>query len=564
MSPRLISIPPEILLSIVSYLLPPDQSSLARTCKTLNGLLTPLIWGDIELHYSGTHEGIDIEGEIDALEYEDPKERMANATADDPKYPYNRTVFKPSLRKYAQCHFNPSKWQKGFRSRSRKRDRHGRATDNCNRRNFQFGREEQFVRVQATTSRERWAQLAPLVCSLCMSIGVDDEVAKVLASFSNLRSLELVGLPLSRGRSLTAPDVKLPNLQNLKLRGYFTTDFVRKICDNAEHIKYLDLGLLASAKDDEPYKDNLLANDDNRGLVSEQEAEDYQKMDIGAATLAPQNNKKRDSVASPDADDEEADESDDDDDHDDEGTSDDDDMPWALHAPIWLPRSLPARFTELTHLHLVKAYTGETNSYLSHDKFEHIPHQYEQVVCLEWVALLQGVAPTLRELILEHRIPVEEGDTVGDGDLVPLVKGGNRNGRFNPFTRTNPDRGDVLFCRSVLRLLLEQSSRFPKLERLAFRGIQIKGICTQRGVVDVPGKDGVPDNDERLRELYPDCEIELFEDSYPIHVYAGYVYQSWPENRHEAMQDEGDGLMWNLAYYNDYKRRFGPQWHIKG
>ena len=291
-----------------------------------------------------------------------------------------------------------------------------------------------------------------------------------------------------------------------------------------------------------------------------------QKIGVEAAIPAFNSTESGGSAARADNDDEETNVWDDEDeegdgDSDDEGTCDDEQMPWALHAPIWLPRSLPARFIGLTHLHLVKPYTGETSSYLSHQSFEHIPHRYEQDICLEWVAFLQGAGGTLQELILEHRVPVEEGDTVGDGDLLPLVKGGNRRWGI-PFTSTDPDRGDELFCRSVLRLVLEQSSRFPKLKRLAFRGIQIKGLHPQRGVVEVPGKNGVPDNDERLHELYPDCKVELFEDSYPIHVYAGYIYQHWPENRQEAMQDEGDGLMWNLNYYSDYKRRFGPQWHI--
>ncbi|KAK5626967.1 hypothetical protein RRF57_002682 [Xylaria bambusicola] len=490
---------------------------------------------------------------------------MVEATADDPIYPYKRLVFEPSQRKYAQCHFHLPKWQEIFQSRSRRSrggNTHGRATDNCNRRNFQFGREDKLVNVHKITSRERWAELAQHVRSLCVSIGVDNEVAKVLVSFRNLRSLELIGLPLEEGHPSSAPPMAFPALQNLKLRGYFSTALVREICSNAEHIKYLDLGLLATAKDDEPYKPNLLANDNNWRLVSEQEAEHYQKIGVEVAALALQGTENGESDGATEPDDEEQ-EGWNDEEEEEEGEEDSDDEPWALHAPIWLPRSLLTQFSQLTHLHLVKPYTGKTDNFLSDDHFEHIPHRYEQVLCLEWEALLRGVGGTLRELILEHRIPVEERDTVGDGDLVPVAKGDNRRGGII-FTSIGPDRGDELFCRSVLRLLLEQSDRFPKLERLAFRGIQVKGLCTQTGVVEVPGKNGVPDNDERLREMYPNCDIEIFEDSYPIHVYAGYVYQSWPLSRQEAMQDEGDGLMWNLAYYNDYRKRFGPQWHLAG
>ncbi|KAI0528368.1 hypothetical protein GGR58DRAFT_350035 [Xylaria digitata] len=560
MSPTLLSIPHEVLYSIVSHLLLPDQATLARTCKILNGLVTPIVWSDIELHHSGTHEGIDIEGEINALEYGESEK----GTVEDPKYPYEQLVFEPSRRKYAQCHFDPSKWQESFRPRWRREHKFGRATDNYNRRNYQFGREEQLVGVRKITSSERWVELAQHVRSVCLSIGVDDEVAEVLASFGNLRSLELVGLPLESGHPATAPEMRFPGLRNLKLRGYFPAALVRNICNNAEHIKYLDLGLLSTAKDDEPYKSSLLANDDNQARVSEQEAEHYQRNGAEAAALALQStgtagSDRRSSVVDEEGGEDEEDEEEDQD----EESSDDEQEPWALHAPIWLPRSLPTRFTELTHLHLVKPYTGETDSYWSHDHFAHIPHQYEQILCLEWVALLQCVGGTLKELILEHRVPVEEGDTVGDGDLLPVAKGGNRRDLYS-ISSTLPDRGDKLFCRSVLRLLIEQSSQFPKLQHLAFRGIQIKGLRARTGVDEVPGKNGVPDNDELLRELYPHCNVELFEDAYPLHVYAGYVYQSWPLSRQEAMQDEGDGLMWNLTYYNDYKKRFGPQWHIVG
>ncbi|KAF2970377.1 hypothetical protein GQX73_g3193 [Xylaria multiplex] len=562
MAPTLLSIPHEILYSVVSYLLLPDQALLARTCKILNGLVTPIVWSDIELHHSGTHEGIDIEGEIDALEYGELDKDTAENTADDPKYPYKQLVFEPSRRKYAQCHFDLSKWQETFSPRCRRNNKPGRATDNCNRRNFQFGREEQLMGVRKITSSERWTELAQHVRSVCLSIGVDNEVAEVLASFGNLRSLELIGLPLEKGHPPTAPEMRFPGLRNLRLRGYFSAALVRNICNNAEHIKYLDLGLLSTATDDKPYESNLLANDDSHARISEQEAEHYQKNGSEAAALASQSTGIADSGKGSGNDDEEEGENEEDEENDEDDEDDEDEEePWALHAPIWLPRSLPTRFTELTHLHLVKPYTGETNSYMSHDHFAHVPHRYEQVLCLEWVALLQSVGGTLKELILEHRVPVEEGDTVGDGDLLPEAKGSNRRGRM-PFQSNSPDRGDELFCRSVLRLLLEQSNLFPKLQHLAFRGIQIKGLHAGMGVDEVPGENGVPDNDELLRELYPHCNVELFEDAYPIHVYAGYVYQSWPMSRQEAMQDEGDGLMWNLTYYNDYKKRFGPQWRI--
>jgi hypothetical protein len=555
MPSRLASIPSELFREIISLLLLPDQAALGRTCKSLNRLLTPVIWSDIELHHNGTHEGIDIEGEIASFshgDYEDLEERMADLLAADPLYPHKRHIFEPTNRKYAQCDFNPSQWQRCFQSKKRRpsiRHARGRATDNCNRRNFQFGREEKFVGVRNITSPERWNSLARYVRSLCMSIGVDGEVVEVISSFTNLRSLELIGLPLENGHAPIAPAVVLSELQNLKLRGYFSAALVRKLCSNAKNITHLNLGLLATSIDDEAYKDSLLANDDSWALVSEKEVEHYQQN--GAETAATAEKAENNAISQHLSSGEESEDSSDDE------SFDDDTRPWALHGPIWLPRSLPAKLISLTHLHLVKPYTGETAYMFAHDHFRHIPHRYEQILCMEWGFLLEAVAGTLKELILEHRIPMEVGDTVGDGDPHPEVKGSNR-----LRTMGSHDRGDELFCRSVLRILIERSHCFSNLRRLAIRGIQVKSLPLRPDDDGVPGKDGLPDNEEILRKSYPDCDIEIFENAYPIHVYAGYVYQSWPDDRHEAMQDQGDGLLYNLSYFHDYKKRFGPQWMI--
>lgn len=556
MNSPLTSIPPELFQEITSLLVRPDQAALARTCKTLNRLLTPVVWGDVELHHFGTHEGIEIESEayeFDHGRWEGVEARLAKAEVEDSRYPFKKLVYEPSTRNYSQCGFNPEQWsatfkEKGWRVRD---DSFTRATDNINRRNFQHGREEKFVGAMKIASKERWAGLAQHVHSLCMTIGVDDEVIEVIASFRNLRSLELVGLPLERGHSATAREVNLPNLQNLKLRGYFPAALAHNICHNAEHVTHLDVGLLATPTDDVAYKDTLLKEDDSLSPVTEDEAEEFRR---NGAKAASRSVKAEDAKAeSPHADGEEGEE-----DSDDE--SDEENLPWALHSPIWLPRSLAQAFSKVTHLHLVKPATGETHSIFGFDHFDHIPHRYEQVLCMEWVFLLEAVAGSLKELVLEHRIPMEVGDTVGDGDPGPQSRGSRR---LSNWRSADADRGDELFCRSVLRFMLENSGQFSHLRRLALRGIQFSGLKINEDSDEVPGVNGVPDNDEALRRAFPDCEIDIFKDTYPIYVYAGYVFQGWEENRHEAMQDEIDGLLYDFTYYNDYKKRFGPQWRIK-
>lgn len=563
MTSPLTSIPSELFQEITSLLLRPDQAALARTCKALNRLLTPIVWGDVELHHSGTHEGISIESEVDDFQHgrwEAVEARLAEAEVEDSTYPFKKLIYEPSSRKYSQCGFNPEIWSASFK----KRGLHwhipdhsfSRATDNVNRRNFQYGREEKFIGAMKITSKERWAELAQHVRSLCMSIGVDEEVVEAIASFRNLRSLELIGLPLERGHPATARELNLPNLKKLKLRGYFPAALARNICHNAEHVTHLDIGLLATPTDDAAYNNTLLLkNEDGEAPASEEpvtegEAEGFRQNGAEAASgsLEAEGAKSE----SPDTDGEEGEE-----DSDDE--SDEEDLPWALHSPIWLPRSLAQAFSGVTHLHLVKPATGETGSLFSFDHFIHIPHRYEQILCMEWVFLLEAVAGSLKELVLEHRIPMEVGDTVGDGEPLPEFRGSQS---LSGLRVADQDRGDELFCRSVLRFMLEHSGRFSNLRRLALRGIQMSGLKTDKDSDQVPGSDGVPDNNEALRRAFPNCEVDIFEETYPIHVYAGYVYQSWPENRHEAMQDEGDGLLHDFSYYNDYKKRFGPQWRI--
>lgn len=564
MTSPLTSIPSELFQEITSLLLRPDEAALARTCKALNRLLMPVIWGDVELHHSGTHEGMNVENEVDDFQigqWESVEARLAEAEVEDSIYPFKKLIYEPSLRKYSQCGFNLERWSASFKEKGLHWQipdlSSTRATDNANRRNFQHGREEKFVGAMRIASKERWAELAQHVRSLCMSIGVDDEVVEVVASFRNLRSLELIGLPLTRGHPATARRVNLPNLQNLKLRGYFPAALARNICHNAEHVTHLDIGLLATPTDDAAYKNTLLLknNDDSEEPVSEEpvtegEAEEFRR---NGAEAAPRSLKAEGAKSeSPDADGEEGEE-----DSDDE--SDEEDLPWALHSPIWLPRSLAQAFSGVTHLHLVKPATGETGSTMSFDNFTHIPHRYEQVLCMEWVFLLEAVAGSLKELVLEHRIPMEDGDTVGDGDPLPEFRGSQS---LSGWRSAEADRGDELFCRSVLRFMLEHSGRFSNLRHLALRGIQMSSLKTDKDSDQIPGSNGVPDNNEALCRAFPNCEIDIFEETYPIHVYAGYVYQSWPGNRHEAMQDEGDGLLYNSSYYNDYKKRFGPQWRI--
>jgi hypothetical protein len=546
MAPLLTTLPNELFQEIASLLLLPDQAALGRTCKQLNQLLTPTIWSDVELHHRGTHEGMDVDHEMDSWARQDPEERLEMALADEPGYPYKKLVLEPSRRKYSQIEFDPVQWAK--RAKLRTARTYTRYEINITNDYSQCGREKLLLNVRKFTSNTRWDFLAQLVQSLCISVGVNNKVVEMIASFSNLRNLELTGYPLHKGDQATAaaPDLYLPRLEFLKLRGYLSGALARRFCgSNAEHITHLNLGLLATTTDDAAYTGTLLKiNDENSALVSDEEAESYlQNGAEAAATLAPK--------AEDGSDDADTGEEEDEDDENDE-----EQQPWSLHSPIWLPRWLSQRFATLTHLHLVKPYTGESQWMFVHDGYIDIPHRYEQILNKEWVFLLQAVAGTLKELILEHRLPMLVGDTIGDSDPIPEEKRSSDAAALPDWDRGS-DRGDEIFCQSVLRFLLEESNSFSRLGQLSFRGIQVKGLPTRQDNADdeVPGRNGVLDNDELLSRAFPNCNIDIFEPAYPIHVYSGQTFQQRPEEGQEAGQDEGDGLLHDASFYNDYINR---------
>ncbi|KAK8068741.1 hypothetical protein PG994_005357 [Apiospora phragmitis] len=370
---QLAKLPLELLHAVASLLLRPDQAALARTSKTFNGLLTPIIWGDVELHFRGTHEGVDHDVElvieIDREEDPSPEERA--------EYPFWDIVKESSQRKYSQVEFDGTN-QAGidiFHQSHIDGDEAeivGRASENCNRRNLQFAEEENFVRVSSITSAPRWTELAQQVRSLCMSIGVDDGVIRVLSGLRNLRSLELAFLPLPENKDCPyeAPKIRMPTLKNLKLRGYFPVAFLKEVFANAETITHLNLGLLATKFDDKPYSRSL--------LVWEGGEQDDRDNEEGL-------------------------------------------QPWAFHSPLWLSNALARGFTLLTHLHLVKPICCD---YISYDEggMDITPSAYEKVVYDEWAQLLKVASVTLRELILEHRASIDNSCVMDTGPAPDMIR----------------------------------------------------------------------------------------------------------------------------------------------
>ncbi|KAK7993004.1 hypothetical protein PG988_001798 [Apiospora saccharicola] len=506
-----------------------DQAALARTCKTLNGLLTPIVWGEVECHFRGTHEGRRLEWELGTEVHDDDDDDDDDDQTESgySQYPFLRIVKEPATRKYSQrelAGYNPDEIDLLDQVFIEGDDAEvvGRAAGNANRRNLQLAKEEKFCRVSSITPAPRWAELALHVKSLCMSVGVDAGLLRVLSSLTNLQSLELVGLPLPEVKPCpdSAPEIRMPALTNLKLRGYFPVALLKEILSsNAGTITHLNLGLLATNFDDQYNSRNLLTQGGEEDGDGDDDEESF--------------------------------------------------SPWAFHSPLWLSNdSMAKRFTSLTHLHLVKPYTGYNP--MDYGSCEEPPSQYEEMVYEEWTRLLGATAETLKELVLEHRIFIDHG-TIMDHEAHAEQKEG-----------AEPDAGDVLFCQSVLPLLLQESKRFGKLRHLALRGIQINQIpiplktttgnngeaatatATAAATEEIPGGvDGQPETDAWLRKAYAGCDVELEMDAvYGIYPFDGPTYESWPENRKEPRQDEADGLLEDADYYRDYVQRYGPQWRI--
>lgn len=564
MAHLLAALPAELFEEILRLLLLPDQAALGRTCKLINQLLTPTIWSDIELHHRGTHEGVNVRHEVDVLPwnwdgYKELLERVR--AADDPVYPYKKSVLDPSSRKYAQVEFDPGQWAKRFDSWHQQcGDSSAAPYSDANY--TQFGRGKKLLRVMKITSKARWDFLSQFVKSLCISAKADYETVEIIASFHNLRSLELIGLALGNSRVATALPVHLPRLHSLKLRGFFPAALVQKFCDSAEQITHLNLGLLGPFMDDSACAETVLEVDENWTPTGDKADENSQPSGGAAATLASRPVDTINGELVRDGNDSNADKYENDESGGHKMGHDGQDLPWAFHGPIWLPKSFHRRFTRLTHLHLIKPYTSVTqSSWVAHrDFFYHIPQRYEQGLNNDWVFMIQAVAGTLKELILEHRIPIALEYDLSSRAL-PSHKRSSNVFHGTDWANSEPDRGDELFGRSVLRLLLQESASFLKLRQLSLRGIQVHGLPTW-DADEVPDTNEAPDNVELLRQGFPTCNIEIFEQVYPLHVYSCRD-DSVPEGLEKVRQDEGNGLLYDGSYYKDYMWRFGPQWRIQ-
>ena len=368
----------------------------------------------------------------------------------------------------------------------------------------------------------RWQELAQHVRFLCISVHVDDEVIETISHFRNLTSLELVGLgpyqcddhrsskwcPEESAPARAPFDVKFPNLNNLKLRGFLPAAFVYNICSHASRLTHLNLGLLASPLDDMPHAE-WIRNKENLALESPDDNESCYDMDEAQRPLAP-------------------------------------------HNPIWLHpgNQAPLNLPNLTHLHLVKPALDSSRHTLFDSMHLVVSEEYEAAVNKEWASLIKTVGGTLKELVLDHRWTSEGGETVVWQLGEALSPGG-------PL-----DSGDMVFSKIVLSLLTKESQLFPTLRYVAFRGLRLMADCPE---YDYKGRlfEDTGDNGPRavMQRLFPMCELEPPLGADKIVLDGGH--DCYEVQDLELRQDGIDGLLRCSGIYQNYVMRYGRQWKIE-
>jgi hypothetical protein len=226
-------LPSELHLRIISHLTPHDLSKLACTCQRFNGIITPLIWDDIELHEDGYHES---KHELDVP---------------------------PPARDPARRPYHPRPWEYGQVAEMRA--------------------EAFFTMLQTTHKQdfERFEHITKRVRHLCTVIDpswqprnkiydiIDPEgiqVWQLLPYFSNLETLELYGNPGYNDWNKKAVEIlgPTPRLRFAKLWGYMPRAVPAWLLRSGETLERLELGML-----DRPISTCLATNPECPPLPSE-------------------------------------------------------------------------------------------------------------------------------------------------------------------------------------------------------------------------------------------------------------------------------------------------------
>lgn len=191
------SIPNEIILEIVHRLTAHDLTKLARCCKSIDSIVEPLLWAQLELHGEGHHESLE--------ELSEPP----------PFIPAVQRQYHPPGDRYS---------------------RDGEAS---------YRAQRLFSVLQHARSHDesRLVAIARRVRSLCTVVD-SLEVWSLLPYFTNLEMVEVHGMFVHGYLELQLPGPRLPHLRYAKLFGYVPRTVATWIPRSSTALERLELGLL--------------------------------------------------------------------------------------------------------------------------------------------------------------------------------------------------------------------------------------------------------------------------------------------------------------------------------
>ncbi|KAF2874994.1 hypothetical protein BDV95DRAFT_564076 [Massariosphaeria phaeospora] len=316
------SLPNELLLNTFERLRHDDLAKLMRVCTAFHKLVEPLIWTKIEFHRPNFHEDFvcqELSEEEEAFErpyqQRDPAEALSPIPDD-----------------YVIMNI-------GVETR-------------YNKKVIEF-----FQSLSTASTNGRFEHLANLIRWICLPIHGEGylenqpDVWNTLAAFRNLEYLEVSAFWTRYDMpSLIRPSNRMSKLKTIKLRGNIPREFVRHVCQSANSITALQLGVLA--RQPEPFVSTRA-----RSTLSPSALEELSNSAPPLACLTP---------------------------------------------------SIISKFTSLTCLYLCRPTQAmEKEAGFDRDS-ENCCNGVENRILREWASVLRATKGTLAHITLDHRIIVAE------------------------------------------------------------------------------------------------------------------------------------------------------------
>lgn len=456
-------LPTELFLHVVSFLRHQDLVLLSCVSRNFQKTIEPVLWSKIELHRPLFHE--DYAHKV-LRENEAVLERFYH-------YPHEN-VMKDDNK-------NTKAWDSPWKHEwERKSDQ--KVTE------FLWNFEEKMM-----SDRARAEYLASLVRWLCLPVlgtyrgnyefdrdGAKFDPWNALAMFTNLEYLEVSAFweQPRLVEPFKVPQHPAPKLHTLKLRGYVPAEFVRYLCQSAETIMELHLGIL-----DAPIGSLLFeprrnppppgpGGSDAKGDLEEEEAKGQPKDEI-MEVPEDEGEERRENKPGGESENEEQDE----------------DLEQEQIAPrplACLTPSIISKFTSLTTLYL---YRPSQSIEITDDMGDiYVSVKSDTQILREWASLLRATRKTLKEVTLEQKPVANENEPDGTG-----------NNEFMMLYCHGP--GYQRFVDIVLPVLLEDAV-WPALHSIRLFGFESYGM-SYAGYEPEEGVDLM----KQLKNRFPGVEV---------------------------------------------------------